>query len=1217
MKRLHRTHNDIMSGQLALIRIFLLGLLVALGVVDPVYTGEPPTRSNTIFFNGRDLTGWSTTQPQYWSVKDGIIVGHSHQELASNELLWSTVEVQDFYLALDVKLTPHDRNGGIQFRSRPGANPGLAIGYQADMGQIAEHGNLWGRLFHEGGRGILDWNTHGAEVVKSGDWNRYEILAVGHRIWTAVNGRLCTAIDDPQGELSGQIALEINQGAPKTVRYRVAAFTREPVIKLAGLNEAQLLSRLKKQVAPKPAPFIVAEGLTVESFATEQLSNPASIDVDDRGRVWVAEAFNYRKKTRQAGDRILILADSNGDGRADKTKVFYQDPDIDGVHGVCALGNQAIVSAPDRILLLTDTDGDDQADAKQVLFVGKVINPVHGQHDHAIHAVMFGPDGRLYFNFGNFNAELRREDGTLVTDVFGNPVNNSRQPYQEGMVIRCELDGSRVEVLGHNFRNNWEVTVDSFGSMWQSDNDNGSSSCRVNFVMEYGNYGYRDEQTGVDYRTRRTNMEATMQRRMWHQNDPGVVPNLLITGSGAPTGILVYEGDLLPEQFRGQMIHAEPGRNRVWAFPTKRAGAGYSAHIVDLVRNDVDRDYRPSDVSVAPDGSLFIADWFDPVDCCHRTINDAGRIFRVAPPGRPYAVPAYDYRTPAGAVKALRSPNLSARYRAWTALVAMQTRARPALELMAADPNPRFRARALWILAAIREGAPQAIETALGDEAEDVRALALRIARRHRLPLESHVRRLVHDDSALVRRECAVSLHRLESPESVQLWVELAAQYDGKDRWYLEALGIGEKGKEAACLDAWMKTTGGAWKRPAGRDIVWRSRAPQGALLLARLLLDPDVPPAEHPRLLRALDFHKGEQKQIALTALLQADSKRNPATYLEAFQRATPEFLKAHPRVMNQVESSLIASKGTVTFVDLVARFNRRDLIGHLMDMAQSDPEKEPGIRAVGQIIAFQQWEPIWKALADPSRSTAFIKALGYVDNEHSRNYLTGVVTNESQPEATRLLAIAAMGQTSTPARELVKLVQQNKLPQEFLAPAIRALTLSPGPDTRMFAAGKVHLLVPAEGRWPLEKLLAASPNISQGLAAFQKGGCIKCHKIGDQGQDFGPALSAIGTKLTSKQLFSAILKPSETISQGYEGVIVVTDEGTLHTGFVTTETKETLTLRIPGGLQKEIPKETIDFRQRSKVSLMPAGIDAVLLPRELVDLVGWLKTQRTVKTK
>ena len=170
--------------------------------------------------------------------------------------------------------------------------------------------------------------------------------------------------------------------------------------------------------------FVVARGLAIQPFATPgQLSNPASLDVDDRGRVWVGEALNYRKKARKAGDRVLILEDSNGDGRADKTAVFYQDPDIDGVHGICVLGNMAIVSAPDRILLLTDTDGDDKADVKKLLFKGQVTQ---GPHDHAVHAVMFGPDGRLYFNFGNFNAGLWRADGTLVKDVFGNPVKNQR-----------------------------------------------------------------------------------------------------------------------------------------------------------------------------------------------------------------------------------------------------------------------------------------------------------------------------------------------------------------------------------------------------------------------------------------------------------------------------------------------------------------------------------------------------------------------------------------------------------------------------------------------------------------------------------------------------------------------------------------------------------------------------------------------------------------------
>jgi len=974
-----------------------------------------------------------------------------------------------------------------------------------------------------------------------------------------------------------------------------------------------------KSLTPTPAAvydpkqFLLADGLAMQPFALDQLSNPCSIDVDDRGRVWVGEAVNYRKKSRKAGDRILILEDRNNDGRADLTKVFYQNPDIDGVHGVCILGHMAVVSAPDRILLLTDTDGDDKADHKKLLFRGKVINPLHGQHDHAIHAVMFGPDGRLYFNFGNFNAELRREDGSLVKDIYGFPVNNSRQPYQEGMVIRCELDGSRVEVLGHNFRNNWEVTVDSFGSMWQSDNDNGSSSCRVNFVMEHGNYGYRDERTGADYKTKRTNLERTMQRQMWHQNDPGVVPNLLITGFGAPTGILVYEGRLLPKRFQGQMLHAEPGRNTVWAFPTQPTGAGYAGRIVHLARSQVDRDYRPCDVSVAPDGSLFIADWYDPVDCCHRTLNDAGRLFRVAPPGHTYSPVNYDYATGPGAVTALRSPNLAARYNAWAALKRMGGGAISSLQPLLDDPHPRLRARGLWVLAEIAATPQPAIDRAVRDTSNDIRALALRIARRHQLPIEPVVGRLVRDKSALVRRECAVALHRIKSAAATQLWAELAIQYDGNDRWYLEALGIGEVGKEQACLEAWRNRVAENWKTEGYRDIVWRSRAPQAARLLADLLLDPDVPASEAPRLMRALDFHAGQHKQAALATLLASNPQRIPVAWLEAFKRASPQYLKAHPEISKQAGSVLLTSKGTVTFVDLVSRFGRRDMINHLLDMAQAAPESEPGIRALGQVIAFQEWDPIWKALADPGRAAPFIKALGYVGNQHAKNYLAGVVTNEAQPEATRLLAISAMGNARTPAVELRRLVQQKQLPQEFMAPAIAALLLSPSPDTRMFAAAQQHLLVPVQGRWPLQKLLAAAPNPGKGFTVFQKGGCIKCHKIGDQGRDFGPSLSAIGAKLTSKQLFAAILKPSESISLGYEGVSVLTDNGKLQTGFVAAETKDTLTLRIPGGLKMEIPKTSIDFRKRSDVSLMPSGIDAILKPQELVDLVGWLKTQRS----
>ena len=369
-------------------------------------------------------------------------------------------------------------------------------------------------------------------------------------------------------------------------------------------------------------------------------------------------------------------------------------------------------------------------------------------------------------------------------------------------------------------------------------------------------------------------------------------------------------------------------------------------------------------------------------------------------------------------------------------------------------------------------------------------------------------------------------------------------------------------------------------------------------------------------RLLRALDFHPDELKQAALTRILQGDANRNPATYLEAFQRATPEFLKAHPEVMTeQIESTLLASKGTVTFVDLVARFNRRDMIGHLMDMAQADPEQESGIRAVGQVISFQQWDPIWKALADPqSRDSihqgprvcwkrAFTKLS--VGRCHQRITARGDQAIGDSPRWVKLRF--QLGHSDEACSGDIWPAKRVSWPLPS-----RALTLSPDPNTRIYAAEQRDLLVPVEARWPLEKLLATQPDITKGFAAFQKADCIKCHKIGDQGKDFGPDLSAIGSKLTAEQLFKSILDPSETISLGYEGVMVLTHEGMLHSGFVSAETEDTLSLRIPGGLQKEILKTDIDSRKLMKVSTMPTGIDAVLAPRELVDVVGWLGTQR-----
>src|SRR6478672_11330404 len=164
--------------------------------------------------------------------------------------------------------------------------------------------------------------------------------------------------------------------------------------------------------------LVAYNGLEVRTMATEpMLKNPTNIDVDDRGRIWVTEAYNYRpavngNPTNPMGDRIMILEDNNGDGVADSAKVFYQGPEINAPLGICVLGNRVLVSQSPYIWAFYDDNGDDKADRKEILFQG-----IGGeQHDHGAHAFTFGPDGKLYFNLGNEGRTLKDKNGKTVLD---------------------------------------------------------------------------------------------------------------------------------------------------------------------------------------------------------------------------------------------------------------------------------------------------------------------------------------------------------------------------------------------------------------------------------------------------------------------------------------------------------------------------------------------------------------------------------------------------------------------------------------------------------------------------------------------------------------------------------------------------------------------------------------------------------------------------------
>ena len=151
--------------------------------------------------------------------------------------------------------------------------------------------------------------------------------------------------------------------------------------------------------------FVLPEGLEITPWAASpELFNPTNMDIDHKGRIWVTEGVNYRNKAgrQPGGDRIVILEDTDGDGKADSSKVFWQDPELVSPLGIAVFDNVVIVSQPPNLLKLTDVNRDlkfdlASGDTREVLLTG-----FNGKnHDHSLHSLTAGPDGKWYFNQGN------------------------------------------------------------------------------------------------------------------------------------------------------------------------------------------------------------------------------------------------------------------------------------------------------------------------------------------------------------------------------------------------------------------------------------------------------------------------------------------------------------------------------------------------------------------------------------------------------------------------------------------------------------------------------------------------------------------------------------------------------------------------------------------------------------------------------------------------
>ncbi len=915
--------------------------------------------------------------------------------------------------------------------------------------------------------------------------------------------------------------------------------------------------------------------------------NPTNIDVDARGRVWVTEAVNYRdfnnkpetRLNHEKGERVMILEDTDQDGKADKSTVFVEDKEMISPLGIAVVGNKVYVSAAPNLYVFTDENGDDKADKREVFLTG-----FGGKdHDHSLHSGVMTPDGQFFFNVGNAGphnvtdkAGFTLRSGSIYTggtpynkENKGNQVSDDGRVWVGGMALKIGKDGKGLKVLGHNFRNSYEVAMDSYGNMWQNDNDDQVIACRTSFLMENGNAGYfSSDGTRTWQADRRPNQDIFTSS--WHQDDPGVMPACDNTGAGSPTGFHVYEGDAFGEKYRGMLLSAEAGRNVIFNYFPVKKGAGFELNRNDLVSSqglkssekyewyetgkDTRKWFRPSDVCAGTDGSIFIADWYDPIVGGH-TMHDKkgyGRIYRLTPKDKKLNTPKIDVSNIEGQIEALKNPAQNVRYlgfeallsggknsipalncnrsrklKTFEALLSGGQNSIPALKALLSAENPFHQARAIWLLAQLGNEGKTIVETLLNSTDENVRLVAFR-ALREQSDVISLCERMSSDSNPAVRREVAIALRDIPFEKAKNSLTNLLQQYDGQDAWYLEAIGTAADRKEEQVYEL-AKTI---FKNPDERlkNIAWRL----------------------HPS--SAVDDLKA--------TILNASIEKSRLKYLTALA-----FIKEKKAVLAMIELSKSPKKDISTQAIWWLNFRKTNDWADLMN---------------------------WESISTENISSNMKKMLTLKEK----------LINKNTPEHEKIVVAKEMAKDPDGGNILVDLKAGNKINDKIAKEISEIILNNPEQKVRILASQ----FFPRNGvPMKLDFINRMEGNAEKGKTTFTTY-CTTCHKHGENGNEIGPNLTNIHKKFDKLGLLDAIINPSASMVFGFETYTIETKQGKFFMGFLIGDNGKNLTIKDAAGEKHIVKVADILKKEKMTKSLMPDPTSLGLKEQELSDLSSYL---------
>jgi quinoprotein glucose dehydrogenase len=1051
--------------------------------------------------------------------------------------------------------------------------------------------------------------------------------------------------------------------------------------------------------------FKMPRGFKAELFAAEpRVMNISSFCIDERGRFYVVEVFRRRgatldlrwlpgwldddlasrsvadriatvkrrmtpeqvKALEKTSDRIRIVEDRDGDGRADFDTVFtdgynkLEDGTAAGVLARAHEGDVYFANIP-NLWRLRDTDGDGKADVRTSLHYGFGVRYAFSGHD--LHGLRFGPDGRLYFSVGDRALHVEK-DGKVLVD---NP--------DSGAVLRCEPDGSNLELVHTGLRNPQELAFDPYGNLFTGDNNSdGGDASRWVYVVEGGDSGWRAGYQHHDYPVTRGPWN---NERLWDASPPVpaayIVPPVANPRIAGPAGLTYVPGPGMPRTMQDRFLLVDfrgsaAGGSGVYMLRNKPSGASFTL----VEEKEFLANILPTDVEFGYDGGVYVTDWvagWEP--------NAKGRIYRIFDPRS--AAPPVVAETKklmargmapldvAELEKLLSHPDIRVRQAAQFELAG---RGSDALQVALTGDQQLPRLHAIWCFGQVHRkdaaSAPPADEKLLpllADTDEEVRAQAAKVLGELRRGRAAEaLTKALSDPSPRVRYFAATSLGKLRHAAAAPEVLAMLRADAGKDA-YLRHAGVmalagmnSPAAIESAAKDAsaCVRLAALLVRRRAGNAKVSQFLAdpdPQLVLEAARAIHDLPLnnampklaslsaKPGLHEwvasRVLNA-NYRLGTTEAAAALATYATRAEAPEALRVEALRMlggwekpARRDWVTGQPIALPERDAGLAKGALAPAMPGLLRSAPDPVRIASLfaatalgidtvaLHEVVADAKNPPGFRAAALSAMAEQKDPRLApaaklALADPN-AVVRVAAIRLYPRVAGGIQVLGEVLAKGSPREQQAV-LEALATVTGPEAEAVLMAAFDRLEAETL-PAEARLDLLLAAGAKGRSSKLAGRLKGYETKRPKDDPLAGyrealvGGDAARGAKIFRERAdvsCLRCHSVSGQGGNAGPDLAGLSKRADRPYILESILSPNKQIAKGWETVTVQTADDA-HAGVLKFEDEREIHLDVPNVGLVKIRKSDIRSRQGG-TSAMPEDIAKTLSKKDVRDLVEYL---------